>query len=120
MIIWSVLETFTAFICASLMCFRPLIVKLLPSIFHATKNESRHTPNPVWGQLVSVKLGSKLRDGNSEIELCGIDDEARGGKGKNIRVQTTLVVETTIRGSEESEQVGQFGRLTDRQRAFYR
>jgi hypothetical protein len=104
-IIWSVLETFTAIICASLMCFRPLLVRLLPAIFQSNKTTtaSMNTPNPPqsWGQLVSSRLGSKLRSGNHGIELSSVDEEARGGKPKEIRVQTTWVTETTTGGSPE-------------------
>ncbi|PMD33685.1 hypothetical protein L207DRAFT_589244 [Hyaloscypha variabilis F] len=104
-IIWSVLETFTAIICASLMCFRPLLVRLLPAIFQSNKTTtaSMNTPNPPqsWGQLVSSRLGSKLRSGNHGIELSSVDEETRGGKPKEIRVQTTWVTETTTGGSPE-------------------
>jgi len=87
------------------MCFRPLLVRLLPVIFQSNKTmtASKHTPNPSqsWGQLVSSRLGSRLRSGNHGIELSSVDEEARGGKPKEIRVQTTWVTETTIGGSPE-------------------
>ena len=100
-IIWSVLEVFTGMICASLMCYRPLLVKLLPIVFQSTKSESKHTQNKSWGALVSLKLGSKLRTGNNRIELSSLDEESRGRNEKEIRVQTTWVTETTLKGSPE-------------------
>ncbi len=101
------------------MCFRPLLVKLLPSIFQSTITGSKHTPNPSWGQLVSSKLGSKLRSGNNRIELSSLDDHSSGGRGKEIRVQTTLVMETTVRGSEEKEDREKLGAQADSQVAVY-
>jgi hypothetical protein len=95
-IIWSVIEAFTAIICACLMCFRPLLVRLLPSLFQATKvGESRYAPNPSWAQVMSSKLSSKLRTGNNGVELHSEDDQ-RGGQEKAIRVQKTWTTETSI------------------------
>jgi len=101
-------------ICASLMCFRPLLVKLFPIIFQSTKTESNHTPNPSWGGILSTKLGSKLRTGNNGIELSSADglDEEPSRKQKEIRVQTTWVTETTVKGSLERgpwEELGERG-----------
>lgn len=77
-VIWSVLETFAAVMCASLMCLRPL-VKFLPSIFPATR-ASYDTPNPKW----SAKLASKIRNPNSGVELHSEDEEARTGQSSKV------------------------------------
>ncbi|KAH8746684.1 hypothetical protein F5882DRAFT_446278, partial [Hyaloscypha sp. PMI_1271] len=108
-IIWSVLEAFTSIICASLMCFRPLLLKLFPTIFQSNKTmtASKQTQQgrQSWGQVMSSRLGSKLRSENHGIELSSLDEEARGGKLKEIRVQT----ETTIEGSPKRVQHEKFG-----------
>ena len=101
-IIWSVLETFTAVICACLMCLRPLLVRCLPSLFPVSKtSESRHTPNPSWAQVMSSKLATKLRTGNNGLELHSEDDE-RGRQEKVIRVQKTWVTERSIELQDRS------------------
>ncbi len=92
------------------MCIRPLLVKLLPSVFQPNKTGSKHTPNPSWDQLLTSKLGSKSRTGNHRIELSSLNDDLSVGKGKEIRVQTTLVMESTVRGSEETGELEKLGR----------
>jgi hypothetical protein len=72
-------------------------------------------PNPSWGGILSTKLGSKLRTGNNGIELSSADglDEEPSRKQKEIRVQTTWVTETTVKGSLERgprEELGERGR----------
>ena len=58
-----------------------------------------------WGQVMSSRLGSKLRSGNHGIELSSLDEEAKGVKLKEIRVQT----ETTIEDSPKRAQHEKFG-----------
>jgi hypothetical protein len=95
------------------MCFRPLLVKLLPAVFQSNKTmtASKHTPNPQqsWSHLVGSRLGNKLRSGNHGIELSSVDEESRGDKIKDIRVQTTWVTETTVGGSLERGMQEKFG-----------
>jgi hypothetical protein len=97
-VIWSVLETFMSVICASLMCLRPLVVKFMPAIFgsRGSENKSRNTQNPSWGNGMSFKMASKMRNSNG-VELHSEDDEARvlPEKSKVIRVQKTWVTETS-------------------------
>lgn len=101
---------FTGMICASLMCYRPLLLKLLPSVFLTTKSESKHTQNKSWGQLVSSKLGSKLRTGNNGIELSSLDEESRGqNEKKEIRVQTTWATEITAKDSQDNDSREELG-----------
>jgi len=93
-VIWSVLESFIAIICASLMCLRPLLVRLLPSVFQSSLDtNSEHTPNPSWGYMNS-KLASKLRSGNHGVELHTVDDEGRRER-EIIRVQRTWGTESS-------------------------
>jgi hypothetical protein len=54
---------------------------------------------------MSSRLGSKLRSENHGIELSSLDEEVRGGKLKEIKVQT----ETTIEGSPKRAQHEKFG-----------
>jgi hypothetical protein len=100
-IIWSVLETFTAIICASLMCLRPLLVRCLPALFPASKGStSRETPNPSWAQVMSSRLANRLRSGNNGLELHSEDGE-REEHEKVIRVQKTWATETSIELEEQ-------------------
>ena len=88
------LETFTAVICASLMCFRPLLVKFLPSIFPVTKasgSRSYATPNPNW----SVKLASKIRNPNGGVELRSEDEEARTAQRSRAYDNKTWLTESS-------------------------
>jgi hypothetical protein len=119
-IIWSVLEVFTGMICASLMCYRPLLLKLLPSVFLTTKSESKHTQNKSWGQLVSLKLGSKLRTGNNGIELSSLDEESQGRNEKEIRVQTTWATEITAKDSQDKGSREALGERSQSQGALCR
>jgi hypothetical protein len=50
-----------------------------------------------------------LRPGNHGIELLSVDEEARGSKPKEIRVQTTWVTEMTVGESPERAQREKFG-----------
>ncbi|KFZ14683.1 hypothetical protein V501_03119 [Pseudogymnoascus sp. VKM F-4519 (FW-2642)] len=94
-VIWSVLESFTAVICASLMCLRPLIVKFLRSAFPTTHiSDIMRTPTPGWPRPINVKLASKLRDGNYRFELHSQGNEMGGGSYNVIRVQKSWVTKT--------------------------
>jgi hypothetical protein len=111
---------FTGMIFASLMCYRPLLLKLLPSVFLTTNSESKHTQNKSWGQPVSLKLGSKLRTGNNRIELSSLDEESRGRNEKEIRVQTTWATEITAKDSQDRPQREELGERSQSQGALCR
>jgi hypothetical protein len=105
-IIWSVLEAFTAIICACLMCLRPLLIRFLPALFPASKaSESRPTPNPSWAQAMGSKLASKLRTGNNGLELQSEDDGDRVGQPREIRVQKSWVTKTSIELQDRSPSI---------------
>ena len=73
---------------------RPLLVKLLPALYPASKGgTSRDAPNPTWAS----KLASKIRGENDGVELLS-DDGEREGQGKVIHVQKTwaTLTETSI------------------------
>jgi hypothetical protein len=99
-VIWSIIETFTAVICACLMTLRPLIVKYLPSILPASKlsaSRGKGYGNPSRAQNISSKLPNKLRAGNSRVELLSEDEEAKtGGSGqKGIVVSKSWVTKSS-------------------------
>jgi hypothetical protein len=106
-VIWSVIESFTAVICACLMTLRPLIVKYLPAIFPASKlatNRSKGYGNPNWGQGISSKYPNKLRRAHSGVELLSEEGEARtrAGSGRTgIVVRTSWVAESKVTVSSE-------------------
>ncbi|OBT41626.1 hypothetical protein VE00_07847 [Pseudogymnoascus sp. WSF 3629] len=96
-VIWSILESFTAVICSSLICLRPLIVKIVPKSFPSTEmSETTRTPtSPGWAKSINVKLTSKLRHSSNRFEL-----HSQGGEGLTtadnvIRVQRSWVTETS-------------------------
>ncbi|KFY95924.1 hypothetical protein V500_02609 [Pseudogymnoascus sp. VKM F-4518 (FW-2643)] len=96
-ILWSVLEDYVAIICASLMCFRPLFIRFLPSMLPATGlSESKNTGSQAWAQARgNSKLASKLGAGAKGYELNSQDDEAKDKQGKAIRVQKTWITQTS-------------------------
>lgn len=86
-ILWSVLEDYVAIICASLMCFRPLFIRFLPTI---GLSESKNTGSRARAQARgNSKLASKLGAGAKGYELHSLDDEAK------IRVQKTWFTPTS-------------------------
>lgn len=103
-VIWSVLESFTAIICASLICLRPLIVKLLPASFPTTETSgTTRTPTPGWAKPINLKLASKLRNSGNRLELHSRDNLADGGSDNIIRVQKSWVTETSPGATESLE-----------------
>jgi len=96
-ILWSVLEDYVAIICASLMCFRPLFIRFLPSMLPTTGlSESKRTGSQAWAQARgNSKLASKLGAGAKGYELNSQDDEAKDKQGKAIRVQKTWITQTS-------------------------
>ncbi|RFU33030.1 hypothetical protein B7463_g3308, partial [Scytalidium lignicola] len=101
-IIWSVLESFMAIICASIMCLRPLLVRILPSMFQPSKaSNGNHAPTPRWSQKISSKLTSKIRTESDAIELHSEDGEERGERqNTGIRVQKMWTVNSVEMGRE--------------------
>lgn len=98
-VIWSILETFMAIVCASLMCIRPLLVKYVSAIFPATKVSEGRSSGPKslsWGQRMSLKAASKLRNGNHGVELLSDDDEARMGQTDTGGNTTWLTENSTV------------------------
>ncbi|KAF8858845.1 hypothetical protein BDZ45DRAFT_387540 [Acephala macrosclerotiorum] len=140
-VIWSEIETYTAAICACLMCIRPLILKYIPSLFPSTKG-SQPTPPPPghvhktsWGAQVSSRIraervskyGERLDD-EEDIEgqiVVGGDNKAvvMGGKGDGegnregqIRVTTESMVEYEMQrvASQRAEsELSMIGELTE-------
>lgn len=72
MVIWSVLEIYTAMICACLMSIRPLLVRYLPAIFQSTVVSNS---NPTYSNSRQHRTDSKPAGGHwsrnhgSAIEL---------------------------------------------------
>jgi hypothetical protein len=96
-ILWSVLEDYVAIICASLMCFRPLFIRFMPSMLPTTGlSESKNTGNQGWAQARgNSRLASKLGAGAQWYELNSPDDEAQDKQGKAIWVQKTWITQTS-------------------------
>ncbi|CZR62990.1 uncharacterized protein PAC_12887 [Phialocephala subalpina] len=119
-VIWSEIETYTAVICACLMCIRPLILKYTPSLFPSTKN-SQTTPSSSrhlhtnsseakvssWIRAERASRYSERLSDEEDIEgrnVAGEDNKGgvmeRSGQGKGggdgkgqIRVTTECMVE---------------------------
>ncbi|KFY10024.1 hypothetical protein V492_05243 [Pseudogymnoascus sp. VKM F-4246] len=95
-VIWSILESFTAIICSSLICLRPLIMKLTPKSFATTDmSDTTRTPTTGWAKSINVKLASKLRHSSSRFELHSQNGEGLGANDNVIRVQKSWVTETS-------------------------
>ncbi|KFZ02212.1 hypothetical protein V500_00365 [Pseudogymnoascus sp. VKM F-4518 (FW-2643)] len=103
-VIWSILESFTAIICASLMCLRPLIVKIVPKSFPSTEmSEATRTPTtPGWAKSINVKLASKMRHSSNRFELHSQGGEGLVDSDNVIRVQKSWVTETHPARTAES------------------
>ncbi|RDW75393.1 hypothetical protein BP6252_06535 [Coleophoma cylindrospora] len=98
---WSMLEAFMAIVCASLMCLRPLLVKLLPSIFqsiHTKESNPRILSNTGWANAINSNLADTLRIGNNREELHSEDEEGRYDRKKTIQVETSWFRESTEMG----------------------
>jgi hypothetical protein len=68
-VIWSVLEIYTAMICACLMAIRPLLTKYLPGLFQST---IANTSSPGYSNSRAHRMDSKpawSRNHGSAIEL---------------------------------------------------
>jgi hypothetical protein len=96
-ILWSVLEDYVAIICASLMCFRPLFIKFMPSMLPTTSLSESKTPgSQAWAQARGdSKVAGKLGAGAKGYELKSQDDEAKHKQENAIRVQKTWITQTS-------------------------
>ncbi|KAG9242064.1 hypothetical protein BJ878DRAFT_517457 [Calycina marina] len=91
-IIWSILEVYTAAICSSLITIRPLLIKCFPSLFPASTN-----PQSTGQQLSSSWRGginfrsSNNRFSNNRFELMSRDDMTTGctENDQRLRIQMT-------------------------------
>ncbi|OBT70183.1 hypothetical protein VE03_00311 [Pseudogymnoascus sp. 23342-1-I1] len=103
-ILWSVLEDYVAVICASLMCLRPLVVRLFPSVFPTSNAESKNTNSQGWGnQARSSKLASKLGVNPKGYELKSEDGDGKERMGQGIRVQKAWTTKTSSVGDGDEE-----------------
>lgn len=106
-VIWSVLEIYTAMICACLMAIRPLLAKYLPSLFRSTSISST---NADYTDSRANRLDSKAagvqwsRNHGSAIELKSTESanvwtdaesshEERDGHAGGLEVWVTRSVE---------------------------
>ncbi|KFY78628.1 hypothetical protein V499_02254 [Pseudogymnoascus sp. VKM F-103] len=96
-VIWSILESFTAVICSSLICLRPLIVKIIPKSFPSTEmSEATRTPTtPGWAKSINVKLASKMRHTSNRFELHSQGGDGLTAADNVIRVEKSWVTETS-------------------------
>ncbi|CZS98261.1 uncharacterized protein RCO7_08933 [Rhynchosporium graminicola] len=95
-VIWSSIETFTAVICACLMCIRPLISRYFPSAFPSTGNNSSKS----WGQK-ATSGGQHSRQLGRDFESSAEDKSAK--TEQPIQLDSNITVTTESRLSFESE-----------------
>jgi len=74
-LIWSIIEIYTAIICASLMTIKPLLTKYLPGVFSATQSSSSRR-SKTFGQSWSTRNSRNSR--NSNILAVGLPNLDRG------------------------------------------
>lgn len=84
-------------ICSSLICLRPLIVKILPKSFTVTEiSEATRTPtSPGWAKSINGKLTNKLRHNSNGFELHSQGGDGLAAPDNVIRVQKSWVTETS-------------------------
>jgi hypothetical protein len=116
-LLWSVAEVYVAVICACLMCFRPLFIKLLPLLLPNTSlSESKTTQSQAWVQVrEKLKLASKLGAGAERYELHSQDEEGNDKQGRAIRVQKAWATQTSSAEAlpERSDSIESLGRSED-------
>jgi hypothetical protein len=88
LIIWSIIEVYTAIICASLVSIRPLIAKLIPTLFPTTRGTAdtkskTNSSTPVWPLKVNSRLSGRLRS-NHGTELHSEDEMTVDENGKVV------------------------------------
>ncbi|KAK0105449.1 hypothetical protein ONS95_004184 [Cadophora gregata] len=108
-VIWSSIETFTAVICACLMCIRPLIMKYMPGVFPTTIN-SRNNTNKSWGQKIGSR-GQNSRNFGGGIELSG-EDRAKRSNPSSQTARSQITVTTESRVSFEAKRASEYTAFT--------
>lgn len=95
-VIWSSIETYTAVICACLMCVRPLITKFIPSAFPSTNNSCNNTSNGNRSLVKNIGSGGQNSPQNGRgIEMSG-EDKSRSNQVSQARSQITVTTENRI------------------------
>lgn len=83
-VVWSTIEIYTALICASIMCLRPLAAKLLPVLFKIqTTAATRETPFSDESNKDRIGVAGKLYRGNFGIKLSDSDIRAARFNSQN-------------------------------------
>jgi hypothetical protein len=83
-VIWSIVEIYTAMICASLMSIRPLLVKYFPSLFPTTAAHD-YSGTTSWRPKESANASARIWSGGptgSEVELRSRAEEEDKGAMK--------------------------------------
>lgn len=82
-VIWSIVEVYSAIICASLISIRPLIAKIFPRLFPTTRTtESRSkTRSPAWPGTFGSRISGKFRS-NHGTELLSENDTILSNNSK--------------------------------------
>ncbi|KAG4422199.1 hypothetical protein IFR04_004705 [Cadophora malorum] len=104
-VIWSSIETYTAVICACLMCIRPLIMKYIPGVFPTTVN-SRNNTNKSWGQKIGPR-GQNSRNFGGGIELSG-EDRSKQSNPSSQTARSQITVTTESRVSFEMKRASEY------------
>jgi hypothetical protein len=102
---WSIIEVYTAIICASLVSIRPLIAKLIPSLFPTTKaaytnNRLASSGVPAWPSKVSSRALARIRSGLLS------DDDMIDGYGRLVAKAAVMNRGNDIELGEGAESFG--------------
>lgn len=99
-VIWSIIECYTAIICACLASIRPLIAKIIPTLFPTTKgtrSKSRNpSRNPSSSRIWQATLSGRLRSGQNATELYSDDDDEMAVDGRSEVGTKATVVDADI------------------------
>ncbi|KAH8594470.1 hypothetical protein B0O99DRAFT_672908 [Bisporella sp. PMI_857] len=116
-VIWSIIEVYTAIICACLMVLRPLLTKYIPGLFAPSihsSNKSYPSNSSSWRPKIDSKISGHIWSGNKyEIELLNRqDDRWEAEDGRQLRIQKTTnskVREDMSGGTNGSENITKDG-----------
>ena len=94
MVIWSIIEIYTAMICACIIAVRPLLVHFLPSIFPGTRNPTATYPSQKSGSFrpkMDSKISGKIWSTNHNgIELLSREElSGDAGSPRDLGIKKT-------------------------------
>lgn len=109
--IWSEIETYFSVICSCLICIRPLLFKLFPSLFQPSQaNGSKLSSHGMTNFSWARKIGSKIRMSETGHEVLEEENSIRNGNGsRNGESCKKIMVITETTASFETKNIAAVG-----------